>query len=160
MLILDVDSSGARCLEVIGQLRNEETNILVLSLQSERLYAVRAFRNGAAGFMNKQHSADHLVNAIRHIHTKGKYVAPEQAEMLALEVADDGTVPHRGLSDREYEVFRLLALGHTVSEIGKSLSSVRRPSAPTASGYFESSTRQPTRTCFSTPATTVRSDDG
>lgn len=95
--------------------------MLVLSQYPERVYAVRAFRNGAAGYFDKRHSSAALVEAIRHIYSTGKYVTPDQAEMLALAVDDDGTVPHRGLSDREYEVFQRLANGYTVSEIGVSL---------------------------------------
>ena len=122
VVVLDIGSSNPRFLEILGQLRNEKAKVLVLSLYPERLYAVRAFRNGAAGSFNKEHSADELVEAIRHIHSTGKHVTSDQAEMLAHAVDDDGNVPHRGLSDREYEVFQLLASGHTVSAIGESLS--------------------------------------
>ncbi len=105
--------------------------ILVLSIHSEDLFGVRALRAGAAGYMTKESASEQLVNAVRRIASGGKYISQTLAEKLALYVASNGKAPHEALSDREYQILRLLVSGKTVSEIAAELNL----SAKTVSTY-------------------------
>jgi DNA-binding NarL/FixJ family response regulator len=125
VLLRDVSMPGPHVLEVLGQPGSVTPTVavLVLSVHPERLYAVRALRTGAAGYLTKDRSAEELIGAIRHVYTGGRYVTSTLAELLADEVG--GETPgsaHQSLSNREYEVFRFLTSGHSVSEIGARLS--------------------------------------
>ena len=125
VLLLDVSMPGPHFLEILSQLRSDSPGlrVLVLSLHPEKLYAVRALRNGAAGYLTKERSAEEVVGAIRHVHQGGRYVTSTLTELLAAEVGGDHSRPeHETLSDREFQVFRSLVGGHSVTEIGKALS--------------------------------------
>ena len=123
VLILDTALPGPHFLDLLRQLRSQGTKVLIFSSQTEQLYAVRAFRNGAVGFLTTESSTDDLIDAIRCIYSGHRYVTPSEAELLAVDV--DRLVdaaPHTLLSDREYEVFQLLVGGSSVTEISKILS--------------------------------------
>jgi len=96
--------------------------VLVLSMHSEEQFAVRALRAGASGYVTKRTAAADLAAAVRKVLAGGKYVSSSLAERLAAEVQADARAPHERLSDREYQVFRMLAVGKTVKEIGEELS--------------------------------------
>jgi DNA-binding NarL/FixJ family response regulator len=124
VIVLDVNMPGGSGIEVIGELRRQSpsSKILILTMYPEDQYAVRAIRAGAAGFLTKESAPDKLVEAVRKVAAGGKYVSPELAETLASVVAGDGGgAPHERLSDREFEVFRMLASGRTVSQIADDL---------------------------------------
>jgi len=126
IIILDVslpDKSGLDVLKALRQSR-PATPILVLSMYSEEQFAVRMIRAGAAGYLNKQAASRDLVGAVQKILSGGRYVSPSLAERLAsaVELAPRHEAsPHEGLSDREYQVFLLLASGKTVKEIAEML---------------------------------------
>ncbi len=122
--VLDMSMPGRGGIELIRQVKAEKPKlkVLILSMHSERQYAVRALQAGASGYLTKESAADQLVAAIRRVAAGGAYVSPETAERLALglDPASDGPL-HARLSNREYEVFRMLAAGKSVSEIADAL---------------------------------------
>jgi len=124
LAILDMslpDKSGLDVLKELRQVR-PKLPVLVLSMHSEKQLAVRALRAGAAGYMTKRTAATDIVAAVRKVLAGGRYVSPALAERLAVDLqAGVEKAPHETLSDREYQVFRLLAMGHTVKEISEKL---------------------------------------
>ena len=125
VVLLDISMPGLHGLDIIRQLKNESPRlpILILSIHSEEQYAVRAFRAGASGYLTKESAPDELLAAIRKVSKGGKYVSSSLAEKLAsdLEIGAE-QLPHETLSDREYQVMRMIAAGKTVAEIAKELS--------------------------------------
>jgi len=91
--------------------------VLVLSMHEEKQYAVRAIKAGASGYVTKDSAGTQLVTAIRRVAGGGAFITAEVAEQLALGAMPDAEIaPHGRLSDREFEVLRLLVAGHTVTE--------------------------------------------
>jgi DNA-binding NarL/FixJ family response regulator len=97
--------------------------VLILSMHAEHLFAVRALRAGASGYIEKEGAPEELLAAIRRIAAGGKYVSSTMAERIAADVVQgDGQVlPHERLSDREFEILRLLGSGKTVTSIAHAL---------------------------------------
>jgi two-component system invasion response regulator UvrY len=96
--------------------------VLMLSTYPEKQYAVRCIKLGAAGYLNKSADPDDMVAAVRKVAGGGVYVTAATAEALAAAVGGaGGKVGPEALSHREHQVFRLLTLGHSVSEIGAQL---------------------------------------
>ncbi len=125
LAVLDMSMPGRNGIELIRLVRAErpKLRILVLSMHSEAQYAVRAIRAGASGYLSKESAADELVAAIRRIAGGGAYVSPETAERLALDAGSAADAPrHTRLSDREFQVFQMIAGGVAVGEIAKRLS--------------------------------------
>jgi DNA-binding NarL/FixJ family response regulator len=92
-------------------------------MQPEEQYAVRALRAGAAGYLTKDAAPAKLVEAIHKVTTGGRYISPAVAEQLAAGLTSDVTKPPQELlSDREYQVLRLIASGKTVGDIAEQLS--------------------------------------
>ena len=125
VVVLDMSMPGRSGIELIKLVKAEKPKlrVLVLSMHSEEQYAVRALKAGASGYLSKESAADQLVAAIRRIAAGGAYVTPETAERLALDAAPrPETAPHTLLSDREFQVFRMIAEGKSVGEIARELS--------------------------------------
>ena len=122
--VVDLSMPGRSGIELIKLLKVErpKLRLLVLSMHSEEQYAVRAVRAGASGYLTKESAADELVAAIRRIAGGGAYISPETAERLVLasNTGSDGP-PHTQLSNREYEVFRALVEGKSVTDIAAGL---------------------------------------
>jgi DNA-binding NarL/FixJ family response regulator len=111
-------------MELIKLVRSEKPKlrILVLSMHQELQYAVRAIKSGASGYLTKESAPSQLEQAIRKIAGGGAYVSAEVAEQLALgAMPGSAGHPHENLSDREFEVFRMLAAGVSVTEIASRL---------------------------------------
>jgi DNA-binding NarL/FixJ family response regulator len=124
VLVLDISMPGRSGLDVLGELKQtrRDLRVLVLSIHPVDQFAMRVLRAGAAGYLTKETAPEELIGAIRKVHAGGRYISGALAEVLAAELAEDQDRPrHATLSDREYEVFRLLASGRTVSEIGTEL---------------------------------------
>jgi two-component system invasion response regulator UvrY len=119
VVVLDLSLPGLSGLEVLSQLRQRYPRlpVLVLSGYPEGDFAFRALKAGAAGYLNKEAAPEELTGAIRRVVSGKKYVSPKLAEMLADSLERGEGPPHAALSDREYQVFRLIASGKTVSEI-------------------------------------------
>lgn len=125
VLLLDITMPGRSGLDLLKQLKQDrpELPVLVLSAHPEEDYALRVLKAGAAGFLNKDAAVEELLAAIRKVAAGGKYVSPSVGETLAESVETLAPHPrHEDLSDREFEVFRLLASGKAVSEIAAQLS--------------------------------------
>lgn len=124
IVILDISLPGKSGLEVLKELRQSYPRlpVLVLSMHPEEQFAVRALKAGAAGYVTKRTAAKELTAAVRKVLSGGRYVSDSLAERLAVEIQAGSGPPHERLSDREYQVFRMLAMGKTVKEIGEELS--------------------------------------
>jgi DNA-binding NarL/FixJ family response regulator len=125
VLLLDMSMPGKSGIELIKQVRGEKPKlrILVLSMHQERQYAVRAIKAGASGYLTKESAAVQLVAAIRKVAAGGAFITEAVAEQLALgAMPQTEGLPHETLSDREFQVFRLLASGEAVSKIAEALS--------------------------------------
>lgn len=127
LVLLDIAMPGADGLEVLQILRHEYPTlpVLMLSTYPEKQYAVRCIKLGAGGYLNKSADPDDMVAAVRKVAGGGMYVTPATAEALAATVgavaSRSGAGGVEALSHREYQVFRLLTAGRTVSEIGAQL---------------------------------------
>jgi two-component system, NarL family, invasion response regulator UvrY len=121
--VVDISMPGLDGLEVINQVRAHypKLPILVLTMHEEEQYVVRAISAGAMGYITKRSAPEQLVNAIRKVHSGGRYLSDSAAESLAVRIAK-GT-PGRSLidslSNREIQVLRRLALGQTTREIAE-----------------------------------------
>lgn len=124
VVMLDLNMPGRSGLDVLKQIKIERPHlpVLVLSVHSEDHYAVRVLRAGASGYLNKESAPEKLIEAIRRVVGGRKYVSAEVAEKLLSEMDRDTEGPlHDALSDREFQVMRMLASGHSVSEIAETL---------------------------------------
>jgi DNA-binding NarL/FixJ family response regulator len=124
-VILDIGLPGANGLELLAEIRKErpELPVLILTVHSEDQYAVRAIKAGAAGFLTKESAPEKLIEAVRKVAGGGRYVSAELAENLASFLAGETAgAPHERLSDREFEIMKMLGSGKTVSEIARDLS--------------------------------------
>lgn len=125
VLVLDLSMPGRSGMELIKLVKAEKPRlrILVLSMHQEMQYAVRAIKSGASGYLTKESAPAQLEQAIRKIAAGGAYISAEVAEQLALGAMPGAdALPHESLSDREFEVFRLLVSGEAVSDIATKLS--------------------------------------
>ncbi len=124
VVLLDIAMPGRDGLDVLQALRREWPGlpVLMLSTYPERQYAVRCIKLGAAGYLNKSADPDVMIAAVRKVAAGGVYVTPITAEALAGAVGGTGSkAGAEALSHREHQVFRLLILGRSVSEIGAQL---------------------------------------
>ena len=124
VLLLDMSMPGKSGMDLIKQVKTEKPKlrILVLSMHQEHQYGVRAIKAGASGYLTKESASTLLVSAIRKVAGGGAFISAEVAEQLALGAMphSDGP-PHTTLSDREYQIFRLLVSGKTVTDIAAQL---------------------------------------
>ena len=120
VLLLDITMPDRNGLDTLKQLKKEHPKlaVLMLSMHPEEIYALRAIKGGASGYLNKQSAPALLVTAIRQVAGGRRYISPAVAEALAGTIADNSDRPaHATLSDREYETMRLIASGRTLTQI-------------------------------------------
>jgi DNA-binding NarL/FixJ family response regulator len=125
VLLLDISLPSRGGLEVLKDVRRDfpSVKVLIVSTHDEAQYAVRAIRAGASGYLTKSSPPEELLRAVRAVAETGRYITDSVAAALAEFALDDRDVAaHERLSDREYEVLRLLTSGLTVSEIAERLS--------------------------------------
>jgi two-component system, NarL family, invasion response regulator UvrY len=124
LLVIDVNLPGKDGIEILKALMAEmpRLKVLVVSMYPEEQYAVRAFRAGAAGYLNKAGAPEKLLEAVELIVAGKKYVTPEIAQALIENLqAPKQVMPHETLSDREFQTLKLIATGHRLSDIAESL---------------------------------------
>ncbi len=125
VVLLDVSMPGRNGVDTLKQIMSEKraVKVLILSMYPEDQYAVRLLKAGASGYMTKESAPEELVEAIRNIALGKKYISPTLAELLLNELdIDFEKQPHERLTDREYQVFRMLGSGRTVSEVADAMS--------------------------------------
>ena len=125
VLLLDMSMPGKSGIELIKQVRTEKPRlrILVLSMHEEHQYAVRAIRGGASGYLTKEGASRQLVEAIRKVAAGGAFISAEVAQQLALGAMPDAKgALHESLSDREFQIFRFIAEGRSITDIAQRLS--------------------------------------
>ncbi len=123
-LILDITIPGTTGTEALKHVKKAcpTLPVIVLTMYPEDQYAVRMFKAGADAYLTKASAPEELVKAVKKVLAGGQYVSPSFSEKLVrLVFQQTDRLPHEILSDREYEVLRLLASGKTVSEIADSL---------------------------------------
>lgn len=124
LLMLDLSMPGRSGVELIRQIKDEvpKLPILILTMHEEEQYAVRAIRAGARGYLTKESAGTQLVSAIRKVASGRPYISLEVAEQLAMDVMPASEdLPHKQLSNREFEVFTLLVSGKSITEIAEVL---------------------------------------
>ena len=125
LIILDLDLPDRSGLDLLGDVRSccPRTPLLVLSASAEAEYAKRTLRSGAAGYVHKHAAAEELVAAIRKVLAGGIYIDSGLAEKLASDLADNRKeAPHQRLTNREFQILRLIAAGGHIKEIAIQLS--------------------------------------
>lgn len=123
--VLDINLGGRDGLEVLKEIKQirPRLRVLILSMHSEELFARRAFKAGASGYITKNSPRAELIKAINAVSDGEVYVSPALARELVIDLRRGlDQPPHETLSDREFEVFRLIASGKTVGEIARMLS--------------------------------------
>jgi len=126
VLLLDMTMPGKSGIELIKQIKSlaPKLPILILSMHKEDVYAVRALKAGASGYLCKDNAEEQLVAALRKVAEGGLYITAAVAEKLAFDVLQgdkQDTPPHTRLSDREYQIFQSIVAGESVSDIAQKL---------------------------------------
>jgi len=124
LILLDISMPGRSGLEILKELKSQKPHlpVMILSIYPEEQYAVRAFRDGASGYLTKASTPKELISAIRKVSQGGRYVTEALAEKLTYFLHGDAEkAPHEKLSDREYQVMLLIASGKTVTQIAEEL---------------------------------------
>jgi len=124
LLVIDVNLPGKDGIDILKTLLGEmpRLKVLVVSMYPEEQYAVRAFRAGAMGYLNKAGAPDKLTEAVDQVIAGRKYVTPEIAQALIENLtAPEQGAPHERLSDREFQTLKLSATGHRLSDIAEAL---------------------------------------
>jgi two-component system, NarL family, invasion response regulator UvrY len=124
VFLLDVSMPNRNGIDTLKQLKKEfpRQPVLILSMHPEELYAIRALKAGASGYLTKQSAPELLVEAIRRVAQGKKYVSPSVAEQLATAITDDAEKPpHERITDREHQVLVLIASGKTLTQIAEDL---------------------------------------
>jgi DNA-binding NarL/FixJ family response regulator len=132
IVLLDINMPKCNGLEALTRLRDvaPRTHILILTMLDDSAYLRQVLAAGGAGYVLKQAAGDELLSAIRTVRDGGVFLHPHHAQLLAADDAQDGGAPTPDagnqsagvvmtLSDREAEVFRLVALGHRNAEIAE-----------------------------------------
>jgi two-component system invasion response regulator UvrY len=124
VIVLDLNLPDRNGLDLLGDVRRQRPDlpVLILTMFAEEQFAVRAMRAGAAGYVTKESAPQELIQAVRKVVNRGRYVSPELAERLAHWVdGNSEKPPHETLSTREFQIFLMLASGHPVSKIADEL---------------------------------------
>ncbi len=125
VVVSDLSMPGRSGLDALQQIKlsHPDLPVLILSIHPEEQYALRALKSGAAGYLSKDTAPDELVKAVQKVLLGKKYISQAIAEKLANTFSSDSSLnPHESLSDREFDVMKLLANGKSVSEIAEMLS--------------------------------------
>lgn len=123
VLILDISLDGRSGIDLLGHIRCEFPSlpVLIFSMHAEVQYAVRCLRAGAAGYLQKDSSPEEIVAAVRRVAAGRRYFSASVAGAIADDLVRGAGQPHERLSDREFEVFRLIAQGKSATAIAATL---------------------------------------
>jgi len=125
IILLDISMPGISGVELIKTIKNEQPNlpILVLSMHKEDIYAVRTIKVGASGYVCKDNASTDLIQAIRKVASGGKFITTVLAEQIELDMSSSAAniSPHAMLSNREFQIFLMIACGKSVNEIAEEL---------------------------------------
>ncbi|MEN3294712.1 MAG: hypothetical protein V7642_3965 [Burkholderiales bacterium] len=121
--LVDIALPGKNGLELLKLLKGEKPKlaVLILSMYSEEVYAVRALKLGAAGYLTKNSPTQTIFSAIRKAASGGKYISPRLAEKFASMFDDNAMAAHEALTNRELEVLKLIASGTSLVKIAETL---------------------------------------
>ena len=121
-VVLDISMPGQSGLQALKEIKDRKPKlpVLILSIHPEEQYALRALKGGASGYITKDSAPEELVKAIQKILSGHKYITQSITDKLVDNFGDK--LPHEHLSDREYEVFAMIAVGKTITDIGAELS--------------------------------------
>jgi DNA-binding NarL/FixJ family response regulator len=125
MIILDVAMPEISGLEVLERLKSSrpEVPVLIVSMYSEKRYALQALKNGASGFLTKDSAAKELTSALNKIMAGGIYVSSGVADQLLTDLKEPDKTPlHQRLSGREFQILQMIASGKRLKEIARELS--------------------------------------
>src|SRR5205814_6957105 len=117
-----ISMPGKSGFEVLTDLKSRfpDLSVLMLSMHPEEKFAVRALRAGAAGYVTKQSNPDELIRAIRTVHSGKNYMSPSLADKTVVQLQSKSGQPFQeNLSDREFQILRLIASGKTVGDIAR-----------------------------------------
>lgn len=120
LMVLDFSMPGKEGLDLIRDIKDLEpsTHVLILSILPEEQYAVRAFHLGASGCINKAIDPGELVEAVKTVIAGHRYLSAKAQDLLLADMGGD-EAPHKRLSDREFQILRLIASGKSVGEIAE-----------------------------------------
>jgi DNA-binding NarL/FixJ family response regulator len=124
VVVLDITMPGRSGLDALREIRKSKPRlpVLVLSMHPENQFAVRVLKAGASGYMTKESAPEELVGAVKKVLAGGRYVSAALGETLAASLSNSQRAPQEKLSDREFQVLRLIASGKMATEIAKELS--------------------------------------
>lgn len=125
LVLLDLSLPDIDGLDLLKQLKrgHPQRPVLILTMHSEDQFGLRALKAGASGYLTKESAPGELVDAVRKIVVGGRYISQRLAESLAAYLGPDAEKPaHDRLSDREYQVLRLIAAGRSTRDISTKLS--------------------------------------
>ncbi len=124
VVVLDITMPGRSGLEVLSEIKKTKPRlpVLVLSVHPENQFAVRVLKSGASGYMTKETAPEELVGAVKKVLAGGRYVSTALAETLAGSLSESKRAPQEKLSDREFQVLRLIASGKMVTDIAREMS--------------------------------------
>lgn len=134
IVITDITMGGQSGLDAMRQIKisKPQLPVLILSMHPEKEYAIRVLKAGAAGYLNKETVPEELINAIRLVLSGKKYITDAVADAMVSNLnRKNNDLPHKLLSDREFEIMKLIAWGKSTSEISETLNL----SATTVSTY-------------------------
>lgn len=123
ILILDINLPGKSGLDILKQLKmfKPDLHVLMLSMYPEEQFAERTLKAGASGYLTKETATDDLIKAIRKVAKGGKYISPQLAEKLIFKKDTEYDLPYESLSDREFQVLKLMARGKSQIDIAGEL---------------------------------------
>ena len=124
LVLLDISLPDANGLDVLREMRRKRPRlpVLVISMYPEEMYAVRAIRTGAQGYLTKQSASEELIFAVRKILSGKRYVNPAFAVRMVVDFESDAAKPaHERLSNREFQVMRMFGSGKTMKDIAAEL---------------------------------------
>lgn len=125
VVLLDISMPDKNGIDTLKQILNGDSGakVLILSTHTEEQYAVRLMKTGASGYLTKDSAAEELLDAVHKVVAGKKHISPKLAELLLGDCSRDSSKPaHELLSNREYQVLRLMGSGKKVSEVAEDLS--------------------------------------